>query len=759
MKSPLILRIFKNGQLVGVKQFDQDQIVIGHNGEVHLDLDSDQVSTIHCLIEARDDDYYVCDLGSSSGTFKNGQAVLDELITSGDEVQIGPFKIAFFIGVPKKTVIGPFPSETVITSKPVEQPAAVPTPSVPSQPVVPAEKTVSSTPVDATQVITNPVVVTPAPQVVPSDSEAPIPVAVKTAVIPAAPVAPVAPVTPVTPVTQVVPVAPVAPVIPVEVPKAEEKPVIAKAPTRPEIRPERVSYKKVKKTKTYAPPSEIKDLKSYLKPGKGNTVEVVVAWKERVLTTYHFRGSKTVRVNYGEDQVSLPNGLVQRGHPILEMAGELKINTTTEMQVDIVSSSGAKPIEDLTANGKALKTGLGYSVRLDQGEMLCINFTNGNISLYIRYVPQPPVVPLIPVALTGTEITAVVMSVVMVALFALYISATTPKDWQEPKQEEVQRIAQVVFNKPPVPAKPKPQPPPPPPPEPVKTPPPPPQPQKVVVADQNREAQKKGPKVDKAEKAQTAARASEVAPKPAAKDRTKKFTSTRQGGAIKTGNTAGANAASSNKDLSKVGLFSAFGGGGSRANIDKAYSGSGEVLGMADRATGTSGFNEDRAGDDLGSKFKDSGAGGKGTATQGIAGIGTKGRGSGQSAYGASDGFGSKSSVAIEGGGFEESFDGTIDKEAIRRVIRAKLHEVKSCYERALNTMEKGQKLEGKIVLSWDIVEKGQARNVKVKSSSLGNPKVENCIRDRLASWTFPEPPPGLVAEVQAYPFVLNQSN
>lgn len=208
-----------------------------------------------------------------------------------------------------------------------------------------------------------------------------------------------------------------------------------------------------------------------------------------------------------------------------------------------------------------------------------------------------------------------------------------------------------------------------------------------------------------------------------------------------------------------MGLFSAFGGGGARAKIDQAYTGAGEVLGMADKATGTSGFNENRAGDDLGSKFKDAGAGGKGTATQGIAGIGTKGRGSGQAAYGASEGFGSKTSVAIEGGGMEESFDGTIDKEAIRRVIRAKLHEVKSCYERALNTLEKGRKLEGKIVLGWDIVEKGQARNVKVKSSTLGNAAVENCIRDRLASWTFPEPPAGLVAEVQAYPFILNQQN
>lgn len=675
--------------------------MIGHNADVQLDLDSDKVSAIHCLIESRDNGYYVCDLGSASGTFKNGQAILDEMISSGDELEIGPFKIVFFIGVPKPKVI---PGAAAAASGPVVTVTAPP-PSAPKK-------------------------VEPAPMP------------------PAA-------------VVKIEEIKVVAPIIPVEVPKAEEKPVITTSPVRPEIRKERVSYKKHKKTKTFAPPSEIQDLRKFLKPGKGNTVEVLVTWKERILTSYHFKGNKTIRVNLGEEQIVLPEGLVPRGYPILEMSAGLKVNTTSDMSFELVTSAGIELVENLAGKGKAQKSGQGYNVRVEQGEMLCVTLPGGNISLYIRFVPQPAAVPMLPMALAGSEMAGVVMSVVIVGLLALYISATTPKDWQENKQEEVQRIAQVVFNKPPQPAPPVPTPPPPPPPPPEPQPPtpPPPPPQKVVVADQNKEAQKKGQKGQQGEKSQVAARAVEVAPKPAAKDRTKKFTSTHQGGAIKTGQTAGANAQSANKDLSKVGLFSAFGGGGSRANIDKAYSGAGEVLGMADKATGTAGFNEDRAGDDLGSKFKDSGAGGKGTSTQGISGIGTKGRSSGQSAYGAAEGFGNKSSVAIEGGGFEESFDGTIDKEAIRRVIRAKLHEVKSCYERVLNTMEKGHKLEGKIVLGWEIIEKGQARNVQVKTSTLGNKQVENCIRDRLASWTFPEPPPGLVAEVQAYPFVLNQAN
>ena len=710
MRAPIIFRIFKNNQLVGVKQFDQDQIVIGHNSDVQLDLDGEGVSPIHCLVELRGNGYYICDLGSQNGTFKNGQAILDESISSGDEVGVGPFKLSFFIGAPKpKTNPGAAPEAPVASAAPVAAPSA---PEPDPEPIA----------------IPVPVVVAKPPASVPMPPAA----VVKTEEVKVIPSIP----------TQVV---------------AEEKPAITTPTVKPEIKSGKNQFKKVKKSKTFAPPSEIPDLRHHLKPSKGTVLQVVVAWKERVLTTHHYKPNVIVKSGSGKKQIALPDGLVPKGFSLIEFVAGIKVNTTAEMTAELVSASGVQTIEDLTRAGKAQRSGQGYNIRVDQNEMLCVTLPGGNLTLYIRYVAQAPTVPVLPLMLSGSEMTGLIMSVLMVGILALYVSATTPKESETPQQEEVQRTAQIIFNKPPPTPTPTPTPvvkeTPPPRPTPTPTP----TPQKVVVADRTKDAQKKGPTAAKAASNQVAARANEVAPKPNAKDRTKKFTSTRQGGAVKTGETAGANAQSSNKDVSKIGLFSALGGGGSRAKIDKAYSGAGEVIGMADKATGTAGFNENRAGDDLGSKFKDAGAGGKGTATQGIAGIGTKGRSSGQSAYGATDGFGSKSTVAIEGGGFEESFDGTIDKEAIRRVIRAKLHEVKSCYERALNTLEKGRRLEGKIVLGWDIVERGQARNVKVKSSSLGNSQVENCIRDRLASWTFPEPPPGLVAEVQAYPFVLNQ--
>lgn len=202
-------------------------------------------------------------------------------------------------------------------------------------------------------------------------------------------------------------------------------------------------------------------------------------------------------------------------------------------------------------------------------------------------------------------------------------------------------------------------------------------------------------------------------------------------------------------------MFAALGGGGMRKNLDKAYSGAGEILGTAANATGTAGSNSDRAGDDIGGKFKDTGAGGKGTATVGIAGVGTKGRGTG---YGTGDGLGDKNSVAIEPGGAEEDFVGTIDREAVRRVIRAGLREIRGCYERELNKLNRTQHLEGKVVIGWTIADHGRALNAKVVSSSLNNRAVENCVRDRLSTWRFPDPPAGTVAEVN-YPFYFRAEN
>lgn len=676
----MILRVFKDTQLIEVKQFDAAQVVIGHDADVQLDLQGEGVSAIHCMIELRDAGYYVCDLGSQTGTFKNGQAVLDESLASGDEIRIGPYRLVFYVGVPKPTA-APVPSVSMPEpTKAVEAPIVAPT----------VDKKVAGTPIPSR----------PDPVVVISPVKA----------------------------------------------------------TKPEIRRTVGAFPTKARKATFAPKSEITDLKNTLQPGKGNVVEVVVAWRERVIDTHHFVANGVYRLGPGpRDQIRVTAASVVGSWNLVEMNNGVRVNVSEAMNFEVSSTTqGNRKIEECLTSGKATRYATGVSVRLDQGEMICLGL--GEINLFVRFAPQSGIVPMLPaLGLTGTELSGVVLSVVLTALLAFYISATTPKDLNEAQPEQITRTAQVIFNTPP-PKPPTTEPPPPPPPQvsaPTTTTAP--TPTKVKVTEDAHEKQNKGAKDSnqKAQAAQTAGRAVEVAPIPNSENKPKKFTSTKSGGAVKIGEKAGANAKSA-KDMSKIGLFSAFGGGGVRTKLDQAYSGAGEVLGQADKATGSTGFGENRAGDDLGSKFKDTGAGGKGTATQGISGIGTKGRSSGQSAYGAVDGMGGKSAVAIESGGAEEDFVGTIDKEAVRRVVKHYLNEIRGCYVRELSKLEKGKKLEGKVVVSWEIAAQGVARNVKIKSSSLNSPVIESCIRERLASWIFPNPPAGTVAEV-SYPFLLSQ--
>ncbi|HEX8697338.1 MAG TPA: AgmX/PglI C-terminal domain-containing protein [Myxococcaceae bacterium] len=94
---------------------------------------------------------------------------------------------------------------------------------------------------------------------------------------------------------------------------------------------------------------------------------------------------------------------------------------------------------------------------------------------------------------------------------------------------------------------------------------------------------------------------------------------------------------------------------------------------------------------------------------------------------------------------------GSIDREAVAKVINSHLQEVHACYERALL---KDPGLAGKVVLEWTIGASGKVAAAKTKSSTLNNASVEACILNSLKSWAFPAPKGGVV--IISYPFIFN---
>jgi pSer/pThr/pTyr-binding forkhead associated (FHA) protein len=73
-----------------------DETTVGRSEDRAVMLDDVTVSRAHATFERRDDGWYVRDEGSLNGTYLNGEQVDRTLLATGDEVQIGMFKLVFF---------------------------------------------------------------------------------------------------------------------------------------------------------------------------------------------------------------------------------------------------------------------------------------------------------------------------------------------------------------------------------------------------------------------------------------------------------------------------------------------------------------------------------------------------------------------------------------------------------------------------------------------------------------------------------------
>lgn len=665
MKLPIVLRVYRGDKLEAVKQFTDSQVVIGSSGEVQMQLADASVSPLHAVIEERDSTYYISDLGSQGGTVKNGLKLLEEPLRSGDEVHIGPYRLQFFIGVPK-----PVAPQSIVTSSP---PSALPEDAPPAPPVV-----------------KKPSVVFPQPP-------------------------------------------------PVSPPKAasviEAQPAVGMA-TVASVGRSYSGYKKIKGQKTFAPPSEINDLKHTIKPGKGTTIEVVVAWKERIISTHHFYEKQTVCIGSGKDNdIVVPVLRSVKSFPLLKIGSMVTARIRPEMTGEFYQDETSIQFNELMRQNRLRNSKGGYEIDIGQGEMLRLGFEGDLISVYIRYIeetPKPLMAPLLD--LTASEITGVILAFLVAGIFGLYMALYAPSRLADDDDllEESLRMATINLT--------------------------PPRPrrqvvemgettqERKVVRDQQPARQTQTPTADSAG---APGRAAEVAPKQTP-DQEKRVTSARPGAAIKTGEQDGASAQSQKPDPTQVGMLSVFGSRGTQNQLDQAYTGGGELQGMAQEATGTAGSSEDRAGDQLGTRLRDTGAGGAGTATVGISGVGTQGRGTGTTGYGVG-GIGQRGSVEINVGGQGAEFVGSMDREAIRRVILNNIRAIRSCYERVL---QRKPDLYGKIVLAWDIEAGGQVQRATVKSNELGDDEVANCLVSRLRTWRFPEPPENQIGHVN-YPFVF----
>lgn len=85
----VVLVRFKNGER---REFtlDGETTMVGRRPDSTLRVASSDVSRQHCQLVVKDGTVVVKDLGSSNGTFVNGQRVAEKQLAPGDRLTVGP---------------------------------------------------------------------------------------------------------------------------------------------------------------------------------------------------------------------------------------------------------------------------------------------------------------------------------------------------------------------------------------------------------------------------------------------------------------------------------------------------------------------------------------------------------------------------------------------------------------------------------------------------------------------------------------------
>lgn len=91
--------IVKRGPNAGSKFFlDTDKTTVGRHPDSAIFLDDITVSRRHAELRRQQESYSLHDVGSLNGTYVNRDRVEETELRSGDEVQIGKFKLVFLSG-------------------------------------------------------------------------------------------------------------------------------------------------------------------------------------------------------------------------------------------------------------------------------------------------------------------------------------------------------------------------------------------------------------------------------------------------------------------------------------------------------------------------------------------------------------------------------------------------------------------------------------------------------------------------------------
>lgn len=95
------IRIFLDRDNPITHDLTEEKVTVGRLADNVLHLDEASVSSHHAEILFQDDEYHLHDLGSTNGTFVNGEQITEAVLNNSDEIRFGKVD-AIFTGEEKE---------------------------------------------------------------------------------------------------------------------------------------------------------------------------------------------------------------------------------------------------------------------------------------------------------------------------------------------------------------------------------------------------------------------------------------------------------------------------------------------------------------------------------------------------------------------------------------------------------------------------------------------------------------------------------
>ncbi|MCB9654498.1 MAG: TonB family protein [Deltaproteobacteria bacterium] len=724
MGSFLKLSVYRGAELIDEQDFDRDIIKIGRLASAHLRLDDNKVSRIHAVIETSSDgsQHSIIDMGSTEGTFVNGQKISKETLRDKDEVVLGDFRIVVSLEEGGKVA-----TADLVAESPLQSTAG-------RAPVVSSEQLWTATPQElAAHEGTGVLPMSPMPAYAMSQAPGPVgsspsPVGYAASNAPAyASVPPQAPGFGQPPVSGMA-AAPMS-----GVPMSSSPPSSVPLSSAPMAQSGPSAFMSAGRSSVSFDPwgSVPSNLASESVPDSARALEIKTIWGlNTVIDTVTV--TTTPRVTLGDERkvsgfgpfqkvvrcdIEVPSkGLPSSTWLFAERLGGEGAGVTYSIHIPksfegrLERADGtAFGLDDLARGARgASNEGDGVVYPLQAAETLLLRY--GNLTFQIRYVRRVTVLPLgIFDSVNYAWLNALILAFFFhaVAIASFLATPRTQVELTEDIFKNPNRFAQVRLT---------------------------PEEKKKLKANDLLSKLKAGEVGAKAKGTEGKAGRTDY-------DKNKK-----QGRMAVKGDP-------DKKEIAKNTLSKLFGATGNTGRSYLFGSGGlgGELKGALGGVTGAEIGDASGLGG-LGTRGTGPGGGGLSMDSVGLGALGTHGRGGGGTGYGEGiGGIGKKVERDINISAGSPLVMGSLDKEIIRRVIKQHIAQIRYCYEKEL---VRAPGLFGKVATKFVISADGGVQSADVTESTLGNAEVERCVVAKIRTWRFPKPKGGGIVVVK-YPFIF----